>query len=202
MPVTSLLYPSPPTHEVKWSESCSVVSNSLGPHGLYSPWNSPGQNARVRSLSLLQGIFLTQGSNLGLWHCRQILDHMSHQGSPKFWSQRSYHCATRSQKTEMPKQGHEPWPLRLKVWCSTNWAIQAYIHPKVNLFKERLCRTFLIRFWRIKKQKTKAIIPDCEEEKLKFYVTSCSFCLCNSACSLQSLDHAGHVVSESGDLQY
>ena len=38
-----------------------------------------------------------------------------------------------------------------------------------------------------------------EEEKLKFYITSCSFCLCNSACSLQSLDH---TVSESGDLQY
>ena len=29
-----------------------------------------------------------------------------------------------------------------------------------------------------------------EEEKLKFYITSCSFCLCNPACSLQSLDHA------------
>ena len=41
-----------------------------------------------------------------------------------------------------------------------------------------------------------------EEQKLKFYITSCSFCLCNSACSLQSLDHLGHVVSESGDLQY
>ena len=31
---------------------------------------------------LLQGIFLTQGSNLGLLHCRQILYHLSHQGSP------------------------------------------------------------------------------------------------------------------------
>ena len=41
-----------------------------------------------------------------------------------------------------------------------------------------------------------------EEEKLKFYITSFSFCLCNSACSLQSLDHVGHVVSESGDSQY
>ena len=40
------------------------------------------------------------------------------------------------------------------------------------------------------------------EEKLKFYIISCSFCLCNSACSLQSLDHVGHIVSESGDLQY
>ena len=41
-----------------------------------------------------------------------------------------------------------------------------------------------------------------EEEKLKFYITSCSFCLCNSAGSLQSLDPVGHIVSESGDLQY
>ena len=39
-----------------------------------------------------------------------------------------------------------------------------------------------------------------DEEKLKVYITSCSFCLCNSACSLQSLDYAGHIVSESGDL--
>ena len=59
--------------EVKWSESCSVVSDSLWPHGLYSPWNSPGQNTGVGSLSLLQGIFPTQGSNPGLPHCRQIL---------------------------------------------------------------------------------------------------------------------------------
>ena len=34
------------------SESCSVVSDSLRPHGLYSPWNSPGQNTGVDSLSL------------------------------------------------------------------------------------------------------------------------------------------------------
>ena len=43
------------------SESCSVVSDSLWPHGLDRPWNSPGQNAGVGSLSLLQGIFPTQG---------------------------------------------------------------------------------------------------------------------------------------------
>ena len=44
------------------SESCSVVSNSLQPHELYSPWNSPGQNTGVGSRSLLQGIFSTEGS--------------------------------------------------------------------------------------------------------------------------------------------
>ena len=38
-------------------ESHSVVSDSLQPHGLYNPWNSPGQNTAVGSLSLLQGIF-------------------------------------------------------------------------------------------------------------------------------------------------
>ena len=42
------------------SESRSVVSNSFPPHGLY-PWNSPGQNTGVGSLSLLQGIFPIQG---------------------------------------------------------------------------------------------------------------------------------------------
>ena len=45
------------------SVSHSVMSNSLRPHGLYSPWHSPGQNTGVDSLSFLQGIFPTQGSN-------------------------------------------------------------------------------------------------------------------------------------------
>ena len=50
---------------------------------LYSPWNSPGQNTGVGRLSLLQGIFPTQGSNPGLLHCRQILYQLSDQGSPR-----------------------------------------------------------------------------------------------------------------------
>ena len=65
------------------SESRSVESDSLRPHGLYSSWNSPGQNTRVGSLSLLQGIFLTQGSKPGLPHCRQILYQLSHKRSPR-----------------------------------------------------------------------------------------------------------------------
>ena len=65
------------------SESCSVLSDSLPPHGLCSPWNSPGQNTGVGSLSLLQGIFPTQGLNPGLPHCRQILYQLSHKGSPR-----------------------------------------------------------------------------------------------------------------------
>ena len=65
------------------SENRSVMSDSLRPHGLYSPRDSPGQNTGVGSLSLLQGIFPTQGSNLGLPHCRRILYQLSHEGSPR-----------------------------------------------------------------------------------------------------------------------
>ena len=65
------------------SESCSVVSDSLRPYGLYSPWNSPGQNTGVGSLPLLQEIFPTQGSNPGVPHCRRILLPDEPQGKPK-----------------------------------------------------------------------------------------------------------------------
>jgi len=69
----------------KWSqsESRSVVSDSLWPRGLYSPWNSPGQNTGVGSLPLLQRIVPIQGSNPGLPHCRQILTS---------WATREAHC--------------------------------------------------------------------------------------------------------------
>ena len=63
------------------SESCIVMSDSLRPNGLYSPWNSLGQITGVGSLSLLQGIFLIQGLNPGLLHCRQILYQLSRKGS-------------------------------------------------------------------------------------------------------------------------
>ena len=64
------------------SESHSVVFDSLWSHELCSPWNSLGQNTGVGSLSLLQGILPTQGSNPGLHHCRHILYQLSHKGSP------------------------------------------------------------------------------------------------------------------------
>jgi len=71
--------------------SCSVMSDSLQPHGLQPtrllcPWNSPGRNTGAGSHTLLQEIFLTQGRNPGLLHCRQILYLLSHQGSPIYYS--------------------------------------------------------------------------------------------------------------------
>ena len=64
------------------SERRSVVSDSFRPHGLYTPWDSPGQKTGVGSHSLLQGLFPTQGLNPGLPHCRWILYQLSHKGSP------------------------------------------------------------------------------------------------------------------------
>ena len=58
------------------SESCSVVPDPLRPHGLQParllcPWDSPGENTGLGGQSLLQGVFWTQGWNLGLLHCQE-----------------------------------------------------------------------------------------------------------------------------------
>ena len=70
-------------HVLRYSVSHSIVSNSLWPHRLYRPWNSSGRNTGVGNPSLLQGIFPTQGLNPGFLHCRWILYHLSHKGSPR-----------------------------------------------------------------------------------------------------------------------
>ena len=97
----------------------SVMSNSLQPHGLYSPWTSPGQNIGVDSLSLLQGIFSTQESNPGLPHCRQNLYQLSHKGSPSILERVAY-----------PFSSGSSWPRNwIRVSCIagkffTSWAIR------------------------------------------------------------------------------
>ena len=101
------------------SESRSVVWATSWSHGLYSRWNSPGQNIVVGSLSLLQGIFPTQGSNPALLHCRWILYQLSHQSSPRILERVAYPFASESS-----------WPRnRTGVSCIagryiTNWAIR------------------------------------------------------------------------------
>ena len=108
--------PSPPSFPLQLfeSESRSVVSNSLRPHGLYNPWNSPGQSTGVGSLSLLWGIFPTQGLNpviyLGWIKKKQ-----------KMFSQlRGY----------LPK--HEALPPSLKPWQSMLVFLPAAGNSKIN----------------------------------------------------------------------
>ena len=82
------------------------MSNSLRPYGLQPtrllhPWDFLGKSAGVGCHFLLQGIFLTQESNLGLLHCRQTLYHLSHKGSQTEVSQKEtnsiqYHLSVES----------------------------------------------------------------------------------------------------------
>ena len=72
------IYPS--SIDIHWHQSKSISHSVVWLHGLWPtgflcPWNFPDKNTRVVNHSLLQGIFLTQGSNPGLLHCRQILYH-------------------------------------------------------------------------------------------------------------------------------
>ena len=64
--------------KVKVVRSRPTLCDPMDTWGL---WNSPGQNTGVGSLSLLRGIFPTQGSNPGLLHCRRILYQLSHKRS-------------------------------------------------------------------------------------------------------------------------
>ena len=100
------------------SESRSVMSDSLRPHGPYSPWNSPGQNTGVCSLSLLYGIFPTQGSNPGLPHCRWILYRLSHKGSPRILEGVAYTFSSRSFR---PRNGTRVSCIAGKFFI--NWAM-------------------------------------------------------------------------------
>ena len=70
-----------------WKWSCSVVSDSLWPHGLQPtrllhPWDFPGNSTGVGCHCLLQGTFQAQGLNSALPHCRQTLYLLSHQEIP------------------------------------------------------------------------------------------------------------------------
>ena len=104
------------------SESRSVVSNSLWPHGLCS-WNSPGQNTEVGSLSLLQGLFPTQGSNAGLPHCRYILYQLSHKESPRILERVAY-----------PFSSGSSWPRKVPYLIETShiWLLKKAV---LNLLK-------------------------------------------------------------------
>ena len=99
----------------------------MTPWTIYSPRNSPGQNTGVGSLSLLQGIFPTQGSNPGLPHCRQILYQLSHQGSkPRQHIKKQRHCFANkgpsSQSYGFSSSHVWMWELDYKgSWVLKNW---------------------------------------------------------------------------------
>ena len=84
--------------KVKVTQLCPTLCDPMD-----CPWNSLGQNTGVGSLSLLQGIFPTQGSNPGLLNCRRILYQLSHQGSPQLLSLCSKAWEPQLLKPERPR---------------------------------------------------------------------------------------------------
>ena len=137
------------------SESHSVVSDSLRPHGLYSPWNSPGQNTGEGSCSLLQGIFPAQDSNQGLPQCRQILYQLSHQESPRILEWVTYRFSSRSPQPRNQTgvsctagRFFTSWATRKALTARrSNQSILKEINPEYSL--ERWCWS-----WRFNTQAT------------------------------------------------
>ena len=124
-----------------WSESCSAVSESLQPMDC-SPWNSPDQNTRVSSLSLLQGIFPILGLNPGLPHCRRILYQLSHKGSPRILKWVASPFSSRSSRP-----GNWTGVFCIAGRFFTNWAIREVRASR----KWRQRKTFQLPSWVLKK---------------------------------------------------
>ena len=122
---SAMMWVKLPLNLVKWNEmKVAQLCLNLLPHGLYSPWNSPGKITGIGSLSLLLGIFPTQWSNPGLSHCRQILYQLSHKESPRILQWVAY-----------PFSSGSSWPRNLtRVSCIaggffTNWAMREAHNP-------------------------------------------------------------------------
>ena len=105
-------------HKMKVTQSCQT----LWSRGQYSPWNSRGQNTGVCSLSLLQGVFPTQGLNPGLLHCRQILYQLSNQGNQRIpeWVAYPFCCGSSQPRNELgsPALHVDSLPSELSIYLS------------------------------------------------------------------------------------
>ena len=104
----------------------------LGPHGRYSPWNSPGQNTGVCSLSFLQQIFPTQESNQGLLYCRWILYQLRYQGSPFIMFQFSCSVVSDSLRTHELQHARSPCPSPTPRVHSNSCPSSRWCHPAIS----------------------------------------------------------------------
>ena len=95
------------------------------PLGSSALGNCPGKNTGVGCHSLLQGICLTQESNLGLPHCRKIPYHLSHQGSPNR-NKVHYKCNALESSPNHPSTTPVCWKIIFhdtRPWCRKGWEL-------------------------------------------------------------------------------
>ena len=128
--------------EVKVTRSCLTLCSPMD----YSPWNSPGQNTGVSNLSLLQGIFPTQGLNPSFPHCRQIFYQLSHKGSPRILEWVTYPFSSRSSQLRNQNWGllHYRQILYQLSYQGSPDSIFSYIN--VFSFKLNIPLVFIWRF--------------------------------------------------------
>ena len=139
------------------TQSCPALCNpwTIAPRCL-CPWNSPGKNTGVGCHSLLQGIFLTQGSNQGLLHWRQILYSLSHQSSPK-----------RKSQLQLILFLHPCSPV--VMYGCESWTIKKAEHLIIDAFELWCWRRLLRVPWTARRSNQsilKDISPDCSLEGL------------------------------------
>ena len=124
----------------KIAQSCLTVCDPMD----YSPQNSPGQNTGVGSLSLLQGLFPTQGSNPGLPHWRRTLYQLTHKGSPRILEWAAYSFFSSSSRSR-----NQTGVSCIAGGFLTNWAIRKatrkeirysyfWIHENKSIIKNRI----------------------------------------------------------------
>ena len=190
------------------------MSNSLQAHGLYSPWNSSGQNTGVGSLSLFQGIFPTQGSNPGLLHCRWIFYQLNHQGSPRVlewvvclfssrssWSQESNQGLLNCRWIlyQLSYQGSATWwrCVRMLLSWPSHFSPFLWHHPfpalKWPVLSNNHRKLLVLGMWH---GITKTVLKKKKKKKEKFrgyvWVSDFKYVLC---CESESVSHS--VVSNS-----
>ena len=123
--------------KLKVTQSCQTLCDPMDKS--WGSWNSPGQNTRVGSLSLLQGIFPTQGSNPSLPHCRQILYQLSHKWSPRIleWVAYPFPNGSSQPRNQTALQA-DSLPTELWGYIVTTWSINCNIHELSQNNKKKI----------------------------------------------------------------
>ena len=123
---------------------CRPLGSSV--HG-----DSPGKNTGVGSLSLLQGIFPTQGLNPSLLHCRQMLYHLSHQGSPRIlgwvaypFSRGSSWSRNRIEVSCVAGRFFPRWTTRKALLLFIMFALVSFVTATRNMW---LVLSFIVLSW-------------------------------------------------------
>ena len=112
----------------------SLRSHGLQPTRLLCPWDFPDKDTRVDCCFLLQGIFPTQGSNLGLLHCRQIL----------------YELSSFILKNAIPVSSEsEPAWCCLPILCKSSWSATSWRPPLrfLQLFIRYFLASIYLKSW-------------------------------------------------------